>query len=265
MITVHTIVGNEERFVKAALQSVLSSADVTRVLAWDTGSIDHTQEQILSLSDPRVEFQQKGKTDREGIVRLRQRQLSATKTPWFLLVDGDEIWPEKNLRKLIEAMSCGARYRTVLGKAGQCSNPPATHARRAGGRGETIALVNRTRNVVGDLYHYLPESAGHYRIGPWKGHLNIRAMRNIQSLTVNGQYPNEWYELNGKKIQDQPQRLQFVDTWYLHTTHLRRSSSWLAELTTIDRPTKYKWFYRLREVQLIEMSSLELPESLRTK
>ena len=61
MITLHTIVKNEDKFVRAALLATLSSNEVKRALVWDTGSSDDTVAQILSISDKRIEFQQKGK------------------------------------------------------------------------------------------------------------------------------------------------------------------------------------------------------------
>ena len=236
MITLHTIVKNEDRFIKAALISALVSKDVERALVWDTGSTDNTVSEILSIKDSRIEFMEKGNAGRRQLVKLRNEQLEMTKTPWFMLVDGDEIWPEENLQQLILAIK-------------KCGN-------------QTIALVNRTRNAVGDLYHYLPDSEGHYQIGPWNGHLNIRAIKNLQGLIVKGEYPDEWYELSGKKIQDMPEKLEFVDTWYLHTTHLKRSGSWLSESLTVDRLKKHKWLINLRGVRFIQMDKQEMPEAL---
>lgn len=259
MITLHTIVKNEGKFVKAALLSALSSSEVERALVWDTGSTDKTVEEILSIKDRRIEFQQRGKVNRKTLVLLRKEQLAATRTPWFMLVDGDEIWPEKNLQKLISAMK----------KSGP----------------EIIALVNKTRNAVGDLHHFLPESEGHYQIGPWSGHLNIRAIRNLPGLAVEGIYPNEWYELRGVKIQEYPiclkqetpdvvrsllnkrrePCLKFVDTWYLHATHLKRSESWISELITLDRLKKHKWLGAFRKDNLSVMEESELPKILQIK
>lgn len=232
MITLHTIAKNEEKFIKVALQAALSHNEVGRALVWDTGSSDNTETEILSIKDKRIEFQRKGNVDKLGLVRLRNEQLKTTKTPWFMLMDGDEIWPKENLHKLILVMK-------------QCSN-------------ETIALVNRTRNVVGDIFHYLPESEGHYQIGLWSGHLNVRAIRNSLGLTVRGVYPNEWYERAGKKIQDQPERLTFVDTWYLHATHLKRSGNWISELLTVGRFRKRKWLSGLKGKRLLKMGEEEL-------
>lgn len=233
MITLHTIVKNEDRFIKAALVSALASKDVEKAIVWDTGSTDKTVAEILSINDPRIEFMEKGNVGRKQLALLRNEQLRMTKTPWILLVDGDEIWPGKNLQNLVQTIKqCGLK---------------------------TIALVCRTRNAAGDIYHYLPESKGHYQIGPWSGHLNIRAIRNSPGLIVKGEYPNEWYELNGKKIQDLPTKLEFADTWYLHLTHMKRSDSWIAESLTIDRLKKHKWLPGFMGTELIAMDKSELP------
>lgn len=211
-ITTHTIIKNEERFIKQVLLSVEKLVD--KMLVWDTGSTDKTVEIIKSLKSPKIKFRQCNKVGRTGLVKLRNEQIKFTQTPWFLILDGDEIWSEKNLQKLIKAMKDA--------------------------KSETIALVNKTKNCIGDLDHFVPEEKGRYQIGPWKGHLNIRAIRNIKGLKVKGEYPLEAYALNGKKIQDLVERLEFVDTWYLHATHLKRSG-WLHQLRVIDRIKKFKF------------------------
>ncbi|HLD27297.1 MAG TPA: glycosyltransferase [Patescibacteria group bacterium] len=211
-LTSHTLVKNEEVWIKPALEAVINFVD--EALVWDTGSTDKTVSLIQSIKSPKIKFKQCGSVDREGLVKLRNQQIKATKTDWFLLVDGDEIWPKENLIQLIKVMT----------KA----------------KPKTIALVNRTRNCVGDLNHYLPESKGRYRIGPWSGHLNIRAIRNLPGLKVIGSYPNEAYVYKGRKLQDQPEKLEFVDTWYWHTTHLKRTG-WWHSLKVIDRLRKFKF------------------------
>ncbi|MDP4030927.1 MAG: glycosyltransferase [Candidatus Beckwithbacteria bacterium] len=210
-LTSHTLVKNEEVWIKPALESVINFIDT--LLVWDTASTDKTVSLIKSIKSPKIKFRQSGPVDREGLVNLRNEQIKATKTDWFLLLDGDEIWPEENLRQLIQTM--------------------------AKAQPETLALVNRTRNCLGDLNHYLPETKGRYHIGPWSGHLNIRAIRNLPGLTVVGSYPNEAYVYQGKKLQDQPERLEFCDTWYYHTTHLKRTGFWHS-LRVVDRLKKYK-------------------------
>ncbi len=212
-LTIHTIIKNEEAWIKQSLLSVVNQAD--RLLVLDTGSTDKTVALIKSINSEKIEFKECGSVGRLGLVDLRNQQIKATKTDWLLILDGDEIWPKENLKELIKAM------RSV--------------------KPETLALVNRTRNCIGDLQHYLPESAGQYQIGSWHGHLNIRAIRNLPGLKVVGEYPNEAYVYQGKKLQDQPERLEFVDTWYWHTTHLKRTG-WWHQFKVMDRLKKFKFF-----------------------
>lgn len=212
-ITTHTIVKNEQNWIKPALMSVIDQVD--RMLVWDTGSTDNTVSIIKSINSPKIVFSQKGPVDRQQLVNLRNLQIKATQTPWFIILDGDEIWPKDNLIQLIKAIE----------KA----------------KPSTIALVNRTKNCIGDLHHFLPETKGRYQIGPWKGHLNIRAIKNLPGLKVVGEYPDEAYVYQSKKLQDQPKNLEFVDTWYLHTTHLKRTG-WWHSLKVIDRLKKFKLF-----------------------
>lgn len=228
-LTSHTIVKNEEGWIKPALLSVIDKVD--KLLVWDTGSTDKTVEQIKSINSEKIEFKQCGPVDRKLLVDLRNEQIRATQTPWFLLLDGDEVWPKKNLVQLIKAMESANQ--------------------------NTLALVNRSRNAVGDIHHYLSESKGHYQIGKWQGHLNIRAIKNISGLKVEGEYPLEAYIVNGEKLQDMPDKLEFVDTWYLHLTHLKRTG-WLNGWQVIDRLKKFKWWERG-----IELPENELPEVLR--
>ncbi|MDZ4229406.1 MAG: glycosyltransferase, partial [Patescibacteria group bacterium] len=124
-LTSHTLVKNEEVWIKPALESVINFADP--MLVWDTASTDKTVSIIKSIKSPKIKFKQSGPVDREGLVRLRNEQIKATKTDWLLLLDGDEIWPEENLKELTQAM--------------------------AKAQPETLALVNRTRNCLGDLNH----------------------------------------------------------------------------------------------------------------
>ncbi len=214
-ITTHTIIKNEQNWIKPALLSVIDQVD--QMLVWDTGSTDKTANIIRLIHSPKIEFKECGSVDRQQLVDLRNLQLKATHTSWFIILDGDEIWPKTNLIQLIKAIE----------KA----------------QSNTIALVNRTKNCIGDLHHFAPEAKGQYQIGPWQGHLNIRAIRNLPGLKVVGEYPDEAYIYQGKKLQDQPERLEFVETWYLHTTHLKRSS-WWHSLRVIDRLRKFKPVYK---------------------
>lgn len=225
-ITIHTLVKNEDRWIWYALNSVLNVAD--KILVFDTGSTDSTVSIIKSFASPKIIFESHPAASRADIVRLRQLQLRRTRTPWFMLVDGDEIWPQANLHQLVSAAAATSSH--------------------------TLAFFTRTRNCVGDIYHYLPESAGRYSIKGITGHLNIHLIRNVPGLGIAGEYPLEAYTLNGIPIQTLDNRLQFVDTWYLHTTHLPRSTSKAGEKSVIDRLSKRKFRFGL------SMARTELPQ-----
>ena len=228
-LTSHTIVKNEALWIKPALLSVIDHMD--QMLVWDTGSTDKTVELIKSIKSPKIKFKKCGSVDRKQLVNLRNHQIKATKTPWFLILDGDEIWPAGQLLQLIKAIK----------KA----------------KPDTLAIVNKTRNCIGDIHHYLPESKGEYQIGKWQGHLNIRAIKNSLDLKVTGQYPLEAYTVRNIPLQDQPQNLEFTPAWYLHTTHLKRTN-WLNQLKVIDRIKKFKYWGKRLKLNPKDLQGLSL-------
>lgn len=220
-ITGHMIVVNEDQFIWFAISSVLPFLE--KLIIYDTGSVDETVEIIKSFKNSKIVFEEKGKVTPDQLVSLRREQIEKTKTQFFLLVDGDEIWPEKNLNLICQT----------------AVNMPK----------DKLAIFCRTRNCVGDIYHYLPESAGRYKIAGHKGHLNIRLFRKTPDVSVIGTYPLEAYTYAGQPINRLTDQLFFVDTWYLHATHLKRSSV---------VPNK-KFKYELG----LSMGDDELPEVLR--
>ncbi len=225
-ITVHTIIKNEDRWIWYALMSVIDYAD--QILVYDTGSTDQTFPIIKTIVSPKIILESHPISTRQDLVKLRQHQLDRTTTPWFMLLDGDEIWPQENLSKLLHA-------------AAQAST-------------DTLAFFTRTRNCVGDIYHYLPESAGRYHIKDITGHLNTRLIRKTPGLKVVGEYPLEAYTLHDTSIQDLTSKIKFVDTWYLHATHLSRSTQKSGESSVIDRLQKRKFRFGLK------MTKTELPQ-----
>jgi len=67
------------------------------------------------------------------LVDLRNQQIESTKTDWFILVDGDEVWPQVTCQEL----------QTVL-----------KHPER-----DLFGIVVKTRLPIGDLFHYQSEKA----------------------------------------------------------------------------------------------------------
>ncbi len=226
-IIVHCLLANEERFVWYAINSVLPFVD--RVMVWDTGSTDRTVAIIKSIKSPKIKFVEKGQVDAEGHTKMRDQMLQETdraKYGWLLILDGDEIWPEKMLLQLM------------------------TMAQRE----KPLAVVVKTVNFVGDIYHKTPESAGQYRIGGKTGHLNLRLINlNSPDLSVAGPHGQQTYFSRRTPLQDLPsdKLLILENVSYFHATHLRRSS---ADQKTLKRPFK-------RKFELGEMTRIDrLPE-----
>jgi len=198
-INAHILVKNEENFIWFAIRSVIDYVD--QMLIYDTGSQDKTVEIIKTIISPKINFEEKGPVNLEQYIRLRQELIDRTKTDWFLQLDGDEVWPEDSIKSLIR----------LINKASD----------------NVVGIVNRTRNCVGDIYHFLPEEAGDYQLLGRKGHLNIRAVRKTADLKVKLAPPFNTYTetyINAKgPIPEQDGNLLFLDKYLWHMTHLCRS------------------------------------------
>jgi glycosyltransferase involved in cell wall biosynthesis len=199
-ITVHCIVRNEERFIWYALRSVLPY--VERILIYDTGSTDKTVEIIKSITDPKIELYEKGPVDKTEFATLRREHIALTETAWFLVLDGDEIWPPASIEAVRQACLKAA---------------PAI---------DTIAV--KFWNFCHDVFHYQPDEEGGYEIGGQRGFITVRATRtDLAGLTVGGDYGVEgYYDGAGRPVQDRGNKhLLILDCHYFHASNLVRSSS----------------------------------------
>ena len=234
-LTVHTMVKNEDQWVWFSLQSVLPFVD--KVLVYDTGSTDKTVQVIKSIDSPKIFFEERGIQDREGLIRLRNEQIDKTTTEWFLILDGDEIWPENQLDKLMKSTQ----------------KAPAN----------IMAFCNRTRNCVGDIYHYLPEQAGGYQLAGITGNLTLRLFRKTKDLKITGKYPLEEFTNSAGPINKQDKNIQFVDCWYLHTTYLKRSSNDKNKTSgSLGKSKIWELGTTIRAQEIPEALSLDLPQNV---
>lgn len=219
-ITAHTIVKNEERFIWYSIMSVIDFVD--EYLVWDTGSSDKTYEILKELcADPRTNGKIKLTKFDHGTYfdekKVRQEMLDVTKSDWFIVVDGDEIWWRDSIKNLTK----------IINQKGD----------------ELESIVVPTINVVGDMYHYQPEEAGHYRLAGKVGHLALRAInKKIPGLhSAKGHGLWGWVDGTGKMVQDRDaKKIVFVDAPYIHTTHLQRSSSLIMDRDVFKRAFKLK-------------------------
>lgn len=186
------IVKNEEKWIYYAIYSVLSHVD--SFLIFDTGSQDKTVEIIKSIKSPKIIFEEKGRADTNQMVALRNEQIEKTKTEWFLLIDGDEIYPYR----IFDKINLNDNY---------------------------DGIYLRNHMCVGDIHHEMPAHYGKYVLCGHSGHLNMRFYRLIQGWQWWGEYPLEFYgpsiDIPINKMCD---KLQFIDDYYWHMSFLERSS-----------------------------------------
>lgn len=90
-LTIHCRVRNEEYFVRAAIESLLPAAD--HVLVYDTGSTDRTLDEIAAIGSPKIELVQRPAGDARVLARYRNEMIDRTQTEWYMILDGDEIYP----------------------------------------------------------------------------------------------------------------------------------------------------------------------------
>ncbi len=200
-IWANTIVNNEENFIWFSLMSVVDYVD--KILVWDTGSTDKTVEiieEIIKENGNKVELKEVGPVDKFEFTKMRQAMLEESKCDWILILDGDEVWWEGSIKKLKEKIE------------------------QEGNKLDAIAVP--FYNLVGDIYHYQSQAAGQYRLLGKKGHLTLKAInRNIPGLHWSRPYGQEGLsDDNNTLLQDRKvDSLMFLDSPFLHFTHLRRS------------------------------------------
>lgn len=198
---------------------------VDKILLWDTGSSDRTLEiieEIKKVGGNKIDFREVGPVDIVQFTKVRQLMLEETKSDWFLIVDGDEVWWEKSIKEVIQTIH------------------------REGDRLES--MISLYFNIIGDIYHYQEESAGRYHIDQYSGHINIRAVRrDIPGLHFAKPHGQQGlYDKEGTLIQERDKKQRkFISAPYLHFTNMIRSST-QANAKVPKRSLKFKYEIGLR-------------------
>lgn len=218
-IWAHTLVKNEERYLWYAVMSVVDHVD--KILLWDTGSSDKTLkiiEEIKKAKGDKIDFRECGAVDPVEFTKVRQKMLDETKSDWFLIVDGDEVWWKDSIRLVVETIQK---------------------------EGETLeTIISPYYNIIGDIYHYQEEAGGGYHIDDRFGHINIRAVnRRIPGLHLEKPHGQQgFYDKEGVLIQERlPKYRKFLDASYLHFTNMRRSFSAGEDQNVPKRKIKFKY------------------------
>ncbi|MDQ1141122.1 glycosyltransferase [Pedobacter agri] len=199
-ITVHTLVRNEEKWIWFSIMSVIEF--VEKIIIYDTGSTDNTAAIIDEIKSShkfghKIHFEKKSAVTKEEFTLLRQDQITKTDTNWFLVLDGDEIWYEKDLRNLV-------------------SISKTTSA---------TMLAIRFHNCTKDVYHYESYDVGGYVIKGEKGHITLKLIKmSIPGIHADGPYGMEGYfNEENQPIQNSLNDIDVVDGFFLHTSNLIRS------------------------------------------
>jgi glycosyltransferase involved in cell wall biosynthesis len=116
-LTAHMMLKNEEVFCTSAINSVLNSVD--SIIIVDTGSSDSTVKKIKSIRSNKIKLIQKPAKSPADLTKIRNFMLKQTKTKWFLIIDGDEVYDGKKLALLIQGLNKIKRdvYRITLARA----------------------------------------------------------------------------------------------------------------------------------------------------
>jgi glycosyltransferase involved in cell wall biosynthesis len=196
-IIVHTMVFNDDHWLWYSIMSVLSLAD--KILVFDNGSSDRSQEIIASIHSPKIEFHQVAAYTPSEIAKTRQTMIDMSKGyDWILLVDADEIWSQAGLNEIKDFIS-------------------NSH--------DTVSGISFFYNWVGDIHHFMAEKYGRYQIAGLMGNLTIRLLKNTPDLHVYGTYPLEGYAYGKTKVQHvHPSKLNVFKYRYFHASFLKRSS-----------------------------------------
>lgn len=199
-IWANCIVNNEENFIWFAIMSVVNYVD--KILIWDTGSTDRTVEiieEIRKKQGNKIEFKEVGPVNKYEFTRMRQAMLKESNCDWVLILDGDEIWWDDSISKLVKKI----------------------HTEEEKIEGIVVPVIV----PVGDIYHMQEQAAGQYEILGRRGHFNLRAInKKIPGLHVDQPYGKEsYFDENKLPIQERP-KVIYLDAPYLHVTHLKRSS-----------------------------------------
>jgi glycosyltransferase involved in cell wall biosynthesis len=93
---------NEERFVRSAILSVLPIA--AQVLVYDTGSTDRTLDEVASIQSDKIVIVKKPMPGPGDLSRYHTEMIEQTKTEWFMMADGDEIYPDYAIQRIRQEM-----------------------------------------------------------------------------------------------------------------------------------------------------------------
>lgn len=196
-ITAHCLVKNEENFIYYTIKSVVDFVD--NILVFDTGSTDKTVSIVEELAKEypgKIIFEQKGLADGKRHTELRQEMVERTKTEWFMILDGDEIWTKRVMEEALNVIKTKPTIESILVPFYLC---------------------------VGDIYHRT------FRKGPMKmldrqDFFYPRFIKITNGVHWSGDYNQDTLLTGEGKVFCADNNSVILQEKYWHMTHLKRSS-----------------------------------------
>ena len=238
-VTAHTLVKNEENFIWYAIMSVLPYVD--KMIVFDTGSTDKTVpiiKKILKTKEGKgkIHFEEKGEVDKQGHTDLRNEMIKMTKTDWFMILDGDEVWPEEEIRYLLsnelyDAMKTSKR----------------------------VIMVNYHLCSV-DLKHY-SESGHFFTSWGYHGHFTYRLFKNTSGISWKGEYLKDKLFYDKNIPVNSRKNTLYSTAFFWHLSKLRRSSG-DKKVIFRKKPSKLNFIPRFLRPLFAKKYPLEVPNIL---
>ncbi len=235
-VTAHVLVKNEKNYIFYAINSVLPHID--KMIIFDTGSTDKTVEIIKSIiekdKDKKIIFEEKGEVDKQKHTDLRNEMIKRTTTDWFMILDGDEVWPEEQIKFVIEK-----------------DIPDAEKINR------NCIMVSFHLCAV-DLNHYT--ESGHYGTN-WglHGHFTYRFFKNVNDIKYAGEYLKDTLKYqNGEKVAIQ-NNILFSTSYFWHLSKLKRSSR-DSSVFSRKKPSKISFLPNFIQKKLVKKYTGEIPK-----
>lgn len=197
-LTAHCLVKNEEVFVTHAVTSVIDF--VEQVFVYDTGSTDTTVKLIKELVKKypnKIVFEEKGPCDKKRHTELRQEMVAKTKTDWFMVLDGDEVWSSQAMQEATGIIASQPQVECIMTPFYLC---------------------------VGDVRHRYYKSGQIEMLGK-KDFFYPRFIKLVNGVHWSGDY-NEDTIINQKgEVFFNLKNSAIMTAHYWHMTHLKRSSA----------------------------------------
>ncbi len=196
-ITAHCLVKNEENFVFYAIKSVIDFVD--SIIVFDTGSTDKTVAIIQNLVKEypdKIIFEEKGLSDGKRHTELRQEMLDKTKTDWFMVLDGDEVWIKRGVEEALAIIKTKPAIECVVAPFYLC---------------------------VGDIFHKTFRKGRMKMLGV-KDFFYPRFIKITNGVRWTGDYNQDTLVTGNNNIFCTNKNSVVLLSKYWHMTHLKRSS-----------------------------------------